>query len=468
MNNGATSILTLTGYLYCYNNYQNIAWGSIDSTIPSAGVVTFENGNIMTNGHSYTGHAYVMNGTHIQSKGLFTPTNVAQNNIFSFETTGPNYLVGPAAPTFKSVFANTFYTFGADTQIQSNAGQGIQVFTGLALSGYGATGKDYMPIGDSRKLDYFVHAYGGFGLVFYIQAMMQLGDGQAVVDNGDGTNDVFIQANVTGGSAFISTGNFEPIPASLDQAYHNQGIAFDYSGSYHYDACVNVVSNPGTMTIGARTRIGNFVVMNPDPGNTGKAPNHLTLTCPMLTQGIVQIEPNAILQLGDGTAGNASMKTVIFSSGKTYTGTYSDSYGNGTVLTKLTSPASFVTSAYDEIIDDGRLVVDNSPNALDITNADAVLAPIVLANQLDTIVGSGSLEQMGGLPLTLDGVNTYTGGTMIDTNATLIVASATALGAATATPGDGSGKVGNHGVLANKTGNFVIGVPGDYDQTAGP
>lgn len=460
--------VTNNGYLYCYNNYNNISWGSINSTINGAGIVTFENGNIMTNGHSYTGSAYIMNGSHVQSKADFTPANVIQSNIFSFETVGPTYLVGPNPPTVKSIYANTFYTFGADTQVQSNGGQGIQVFTGLALSGYGGTKKDFMTVADSRKLDYFVHSYGGFGLVFYIQAMMQLGDGQAIVDNGDGTNNVFVQANLTGGSTFISTGNFEATPTSLDQAYRNQGIAFDYSGSYHYDACVNVVSNPGTMVLGARTRIGNFVVMNPDPSNTGKAPNHLTLTCPMLTQGIVQIERNAILQLGDGTKGNSSTKAVTFSNGKTYTGTYSDSYGNGMVLTKLNSPTSFVTSAYDEIIDNGRLIVDNSPDALDIVIADSTLAPILLANELDTIIGAGSVEQMGALPLTLDGVNTYSGGTIIDSNATLFVASATALGSATATPADGSGRVTNHGVLSNKKGTFVISVPGDYDQTGVP
>ncbi len=138
------------------------------------------------------------------------------------------------------------------------------------------------------------------------------------------------------------------------------------------------------------------------------------------------------------------------------------------VLTKLNSPASFPTSAFDEIVDNGRLVVDNTPGALDITNADATLAPIVLANQLDTVIGTGSVEQMGTLALTLDGVSTYTGGTFVDTNAMLMVGSATALGSATATSGDGSGKVANHGTIANKTGNFVIVVPGDYDQTGTP
>jgi hypothetical protein len=459
--------VTNNGYLYCYNNYNNTSWGSITSSISGAGVVTFENGNVMTNGHSYTGRAYVMNGSHVQSNADLSVSNVVQSNIFSFETVGPNYLVGPNPPVQKSIYKNTFYTFGADTQIQSNGGQGIQVFTGLALSGSNGTKKDFIPVADSRKLDYFVHSYGGFGLVFYIQATMQLGDGQTIVDNGDGTNNVFIQANVTGGSAFISTGNFETTPTSLDQAYHNQAIAFDYSGTYHYDACVNVVGS-GTAQLSARTRIGNFVVMNPDPQNAGKAPNYLILTCPMLTQGLVRIEPNAILQLGDGTNGTSETRTVTLSNGTTYSGTYSDSYGNGMVLTKLNSPASFVTSAYDQIINDGELIVDNSPNVLDITMADATLAPLLVANQLDTIVGRGSVEQMGQLPLVLDGDNTYSGGTTIDGGATLYVASAAALGSTLGTGGNGSGKVTNHGVLANKKGNFVIRVPGDYDQSGVP
>jgi len=35
-----------------------------------------------------------------------------------------------------------------------------------------------------------------------------------------------------------------------------------------------------------------------------KPANHVILTCPQLAQGIVRIEANAVLQLGDGTIGN--------------------------------------------------------------------------------------------------------------------------------------------------------------------
>jgi hypothetical protein len=455
------------GYLYSYGNN---AWGDIISTGGSAGVVTFESGNVMSDGSTYSGGTYVLNGAHVRQNATLSTTNLVQSNIFSFETQGLNYLVGPTAPTYKSVYSGTYYSAGADTQIQ---GAGIQVFTGLELSVANQTKKDFLPPEQSRLFDYFVHSYGGFGLVFYIQATMQLGDGEAIVDNGDGTNNVFIQANI--GSVFISTGNFEKIATSVESAYLNQAIGFDYSGTYHYDACVNVVFDTANALAG-RVEGGNFVVMNPDPGNTGKAPNHLVLTCPMMTQGIVQVDPNAILQLGDGTLGNSAMKTVTYAPGKTYTGVYSDSYGNGSVLTRLGSPSAYegstVTAAYDEIIDNGQIIVDNSPGALDITTADTTLGAFEMANQLDTIVGSGSVEQMGTLPLTLDGVNSYTGGTLIDPGATLIVASATALGSSGSTVADGGvaagGDVINHGVLTHSASAFLINVPGNYDQGGSP
>ncbi len=468
------------GYLYSYNSTPNKiqnSWGSIVSTIAGAGVSTFENGNVLTNGSTYSGLVFNLDGTHIQDKAVTTDTATiyAQDNISAFETQGPNYLVGPTAPTYSSLFSGSYYSFGADSQIQGN---GIQIFNGMSLNVRGDSKKDFYPVDEQRYLAGFTN-WGGFGNTWYVQATMQMGNGEAIVDtsvvnNGNTyySNNTFMQTPIQGTGGGIGTGNFPRKPTSLANVYTMHAVAFDYSGTYTYDAGINVTYGGGTYLMnphigGSHTYElnGNLIVMNP---GDGKAANHLILTSPAVLLGITQIDTNAILQLGDGTTGNSGTRTFIRSNGDTITGTYSTSYGNGMVLTASNAGTVFDnnngTIAYNQIIDNGALIVDNTPGALDITVANSVLAPIMQANSLDTISGVGSLEQKGTMALTLTGTNTYSGGTTVDANAELIVASATALGARDSSVVSATANVANHGILTATSSNHVINVPGNYSQ----
>ncbi|MDP9012460.1 MAG: hypothetical protein M3O41_07360, partial [Pseudomonadota bacterium] len=67
--------------------------------------------------------------------------------------------------------------------------------------------------------------------------------------------------------------------------------------------------------------------------------------------------------------------------------------------------------------------------------------------------------------LTLAGTNTYSGGTTVDSGATLLVATATALGTTGSSGQANAGAVVNHGVLETTGSNHVITVPGAFTQS---
>ncbi|MDP9014632.1 MAG: hypothetical protein M3O41_18625, partial [Pseudomonadota bacterium] len=155
--------VTNNGYLYSWAVGNQTSWCNIAPTLSGAGVATFENGNILENGCSFSGFVYDMNGTHLRQQGKFPDpaTKIAQTNIFVFETQGPNYLTNQAGITFQSIYEGNYYSFGVDTQI---TGKGIQVFTGLELSSNGSTKKDFLPPEQSRLFDHF-NEFGGRGAV---------------------------------------------------------------------------------------------------------------------------------------------------------------------------------------------------------------------------------------------------------------------------------------------------------------
>ena len=480
---GGTKInVTNNGYLYSWNTLSGnneSEWGSIHSTIAGAGVLSFESGNRLGANASYSGNAYVLNGTHVSELATFVDAvpRIVQSNIVGFETRGPKYPLAlrsgdAAAAPSASVYSGDFYSFGVDTQF---TGGGIQIMNGVALSALGSTKKDFLSPEESRKANYFGLLRGGRGFCFYIQATLQMGNGETIVDNGDGTNNTFLQTNIlgTGGDSHsngLQIGGFQSAPKDAAATPYLQAVAFNYSGTYKYDAGMNAGSTGDGQLYPLRPDHGNFIVMNPDPQNLGRAPNHLILTAPVFLHGITHIYKNAILQLGDGTVGNSTTRSLTIG-GKTYSGVYSDSYGNGMILTKANAPTSWPTAAivvnplkpdFDIINNNGKLIVDNVPNALSITKADATVSAWIAANTLDGIVGSGSVEQIGTLALTLTGTSTYTGGTTVGAAATLLVGSGSALGSRNA---DGTGgDVVVKGTLKAVGGSRTIQVAGNYTQ----
>ena len=449
--------VTNNGYLYSYNANPLNAWGSLLDAQVDAGVVTFEGGNVMSNGSQYRGVVFDMSGAHLQAHGVFSDpaTPIVQSNGFTMETLGPNYLMQGTPLTYKSVYGGDVYSFGAGTQV---AGQGVQVFTGQAVPVTGSSMKDLLSASEARVFDYIGSLAGGKGEAFDIEATLQMGDGQAIVDNGDGTNNTFLQANIEGTGNALTIGLSEKIPVTVADALLNQAMGFDYSGTYTYDAGVNMQYTSAGVTP-LRSSYGNLVVMNPDPGNTGKKPNYLILTSPMFMDGITEIDQNAVLQIGDGTQGNRTSKTVTVN-GQSYTGMYSTSYGDGMILThentlsaRAQNPKVFASvPLVDQIIINGQLVVDNVPDASDVTLADPVISSIILTNELDTITGTGGIKQVGTLPLTLMENTTYTGQTEVGAGSTLFLALSTA---------------GVPPTIATSSGVYLSGAGGTFDISKG-
>ena len=195
------------------------------------------------------------------------------------------------------------------------------------------------------------------------------------------------------------------LPASPKNGYiwldRMQGLSFDYNGTVTLNVPINSADGGGIFTPGVRP--GNVFILG-TPGN------HVIFTQPEYYNGLTKIDTSAILQLGDGTVGNDNPHFVYTSpkTGKTYQCDYSTSGGNGS----LTTVNSAGGDATDQIINNGQLIVDNVPNALnEVTDVS-----------LSNMSGSGSLVQEGTQPLTLHANTTYTGATTIS-NGTLVLAS---------------------------------------------
>ncbi|GGA44238.1 hypothetical protein GCM10010981_36730 [Dyella nitratireducens] len=192
----------------------------------------------------------------------------------------------------------------------------------------------------------------------------------SVVQFGDGTtSQMFINGNAY--NTYINL--------------HDGGIlGFDYNGTVTLNTAIgggkylDSLSTPG---------VGDVVIR----GNDSNA-NHVIFTQAEFYNGLTQIDAGTVLQLGDGTKGDASGTPG-------QVGYYESSGGNGSLLT-----ADSVNGAStDRIADNGTLIIDNVPGADDG----------ITVVSLSHIGGSGSLQQIGSLPLTLLADTTYTGTTTI-------------------------------------------------------
>jgi autotransporter-associated beta strand protein len=255
--------------------------------------------------------------------------------------------------------------------------------------------------------------------------------------------------NIEGGMVQWGNGTTSQIflPANLVTGYlnlHSSGIlGLDYNGT----VTLNVPVGGGTYENSLTTAgVGTVVIR----GNASNA-NHVILTQPEDYNGTTQIDSGTVLQLGDGTTGDATGTPGM-------EGFFESSGGNGSLLTAESdyilsqatagglAPFTYAGAATDSIVDNGTLIVDNVVGAYDNIAA--------AENELSNISGTGALVQEGTLPLTLLGTNTYSGGTTI-AGGTLAVGSEQALG---------TGNVVNHGVLMTSGSNHVIVVSASYTQ----
>ncbi|MGO9818706.1 MAG: Hint domain-containing protein [Acidocella sp.] len=200
----------------------------------------------------------------------------------------------------------------------------------------------------------------------------------SVVQFGDGTTStMFINGN-----AYNSYINL-----------HSNGIlGFDYIGTTTLNTAIGggqylaSLSTPG---------VGDVVIR----GNSSNA-NHVIFTQAEFYNGLTQIDAGTVLQLGDGTTGNASGTAGAI-------GYYNSSGGNSSLLTADTANGA----STDSITDNDLLIVDNTTGAVDgITTVS-----------LSNISGVGGLEQIGDLALTLLENTDYTGATTIGGDSTLYI-----------------------------------------------
>jgi len=184
------------------------------------------------------------------------------------------------------------------------------------------------------------------------------------------------------------------ISGNADNTYinlHNNGIlGFDYNGTTTLNTAIGGGQYFGSLSTPG---IGDIVIT----GNASNA-NHVIFTQGEYYNGLTQIDAGTTLQLGDDTQGDASGTPG-------QVGYYNSSGGNSSLLTA--DNANGLST--DRITDNGTLIVDNTVGAVDG----------ITAVSLSNISGSGSLQQIGNLPLTLLANTTYTGATTIGAGSTL-------------------------------------------------
>jgi autotransporter-associated beta strand protein len=324
----------------------------------------------------------------------------------------PSYFGAPGALKI----AQKIYGSHHGNSIHNLGRGGVDVFTGSYS--YSDSGDQTRPSLSDPTLDFTAFNGNASHRIFYLH-------GASITQFGDGTT-----------SDLFAKGNEVTVTLSL-QGDANLGLF--YAGTVPFDLLIN---SP------AKVEGGDFFIM----GAAGQPENRVVLTQPAYYNGATHIDANAVLQLGDGTPGNSKAVKVkpTVGSMNAVDGTYSTSGGNGIMLTPGTGDGtganSVVGTATNLVIDNGQLVVDETPGALD------GIGQVTLSH----ISGSGSVTQMGSLPLTLLGGNTYSGGTKINAG-TLLIGDDAALG---------KGPLVNDGSLATTSTQHVVNIAGDFTQAA--
>ena len=263
-----------------------------------------------------------------------------------------------------------------------------------------------------------------------------------------GNNSSFRGINIEGGTTEWGDGTTAtfflpaaPSPAAPDSTVKNAYInlhngatlVFNYNSRYTCD--VGITGGGGGPRADGSVGAGNLTI-------AGTAGNDAVLTMPQNYNGITTIGAGATLQLGSGAPVQATRATVgaptTAEPHGAVTGTAMvASYSGDSSLLIAESPAGAAT---DAIVNDGRLLVNNTTTAITLSH----------------VSGAGTVTQIGPASLTLM-TNTYRGGTEIR-GGILFAGDDHALG---------SGDVDNRGTLAAAPGQRTINVRGGYRQGAG-
>jgi|GEM_PF-1017630 len=344
---------------------------TLGGTVSGSGGITvlsrgFNGGIRLFGENTYTGPSlFLWDGANVGTDHMYGST---PNTKFIFITT--SYL--PATPVAvpglpgRVDITQNIWEDRYENDINLNGYTGLVTFHGVYS--YSDSGDENNPSLANPKLNY-THLGGNASErgVNIEGAVVQFGDGT--------TRQMFINGNAD--NTYINL--------------HNGGIlGFDYNGTVTLNTAIGGGKYLGSLSTPG---VGDVVIK----GNDSNA-NHVIFTQAEFYNGLTQIDAGAALQLGDGTKGDASGTP-----GKV--GYYESTGGNGSLLTADSTNGV----STDRIVNNGTLIVDNVPGADDG----------ITAVSLSNISGSGSLQQIGTLPLTLLANTTYTGTTTIGAGSTL-------------------------------------------------
>ena len=252
-----------------------------------------------------------------------------------------------------------------------------------------------------------------------------------------GNNSSFRGINIEGGTTEWGDGTTAtfflpsaPSPAAPDSTVKNAYInlhngatlVFNYNGRYTCN--IGITGGGGGPRADGSVGAGNLTI-------AATAGNYAVLTMPQNYNGITTIGAGATLQLGNGAAVQASRATVGAPTAAEPHGavtgtTMVASYTGDSSLLIAESPTGAAT---DAIVNDGRLLVNNTTTAITLSH----------------VSGAGTVTQIGPASLTLM-TNSYRGGTEIR-GGILFVGDDRALG---------GGDVDNQGTLAAAPGQPTI------------
>jgi len=243
-----------------------------------------------------------------------------------------------------------------------------------------------------------------------------------VVQWGDGTNSNFFLPSAP------SPAEFSPALGKKN-AYinlHRGGtLAFNYNGPVTLN--IGITGGGGGPFRDGSAGAGNVTIM-------GTAGNDVTFAQPQNYNGTTTIESGAVLRLGSGSS--VPLNYVTLNNGVKSTALVATYSGDASLLTAQSSNGA----STDAIVDNGRLIVQNTATAI----------------TLSQISGSGSFTQAGAAATTLLN-NSYSGGTTISAGSVLA--------------GDahafGTGSVVNGAGLGFASGVYAASIGGSYSQSSG-
>jgi hypothetical protein len=202
-------------------------------------------------------------------------------------------------------------------------------------------------------------------------------------------------------------------------------LAFDYNGPVELD--VGITGGGGGPHRDGSVGVGNVTIMG-TPGND------VTFAQPQNYNGKTTIEAGAVLRLGAGKP--VPLNYITINNGVKSTALVATYSGDASLLTAQSATGA----ASDAIVDNGRLIVQNTSTAITLAG----------------ISGTGSFTQAGAATTTLT-ANTFSGGTTIAAGQ-VVAGDASAFG---------SGSVTNQSGLGVATSGAAVALQGNYVQSAG-